>query len=177
MIKEIRKYLGLSLVMGLVLGARFMAGACAAEPAPDAAIKFKVTIDGRSTVGLVALGDIIGLGAGSKKELSAAQKLALGAAFDAAIIPVKIGKKVPISINVRRANGSIQTVNQDSRLYVTSSPESLKFDRSGFLTVEAPPGMPKIDPGAILTMYLYFFPDRENHKHYGFDVIYFRATK
>ena len=177
MIKEIRKYLGLSLVMGLVLGARFMAGACAAEPAPDAAIKFKVTIDGRSTVGLVALGDIIGLGAGSKKELSAAQKLALGAAFDAAIIPVKIGKKVPISINVRRANGSIQTVNQDSRLYVTSSPESLKFDRSGFLTVEAPPGMPKIDPGAILTMYLYFFPYRENHKHYGFDVIYFRATK
>ena len=158
---------------GLVLGAFFVTVAFAADVAPDPAIKFKVTIDGRSTVGLV---DLSG-SPGSIKPLTPERKRALGKAFEAALIPVKIGAKVPISVIVSRADGSTQNVNQDPRLYVDSTLTSLKFDRSGFLTIRETPGMPKIDPGDILTLHLFFFPDRDNHEHFGYDELYIRATQ
>jgi hypothetical protein len=145
----------------------------AADPTPDPSIKVQVLIGGGPAVGSVELVGKIGY----PGVLSDGQKLLLGKAFHAAVIPIRRGQSIPFSVRITLPGGASHDVTDDERLYVDSTLTALKFERTGHLVAVPAPGMPDIKVGIIYTVHIYYFPDEQDRSKFGYEEIYFKPIE
>lgn len=146
--------------------------AVVADAAPDARIAFQVSIAGQPASGLIALGRSVN----AQGTLSPSHKEALDKGFATALVPFRPGTRIPFSVRVRLDGRAWTDVTADQRLHIEVSLAALTFDPTGALVATPAPGMPDIKAREIVTVHVYFFPDENDRRRFGYDEYYLQAS-